>query len=244
MSLIYVENLTKEYHSGEESVAAVNNISLGIDLGEFVAVVGPSGSGKSTLLTVLGGLTRPTNGQVLIDEIDVYALPAEQRADFRKEYIGFVFQSFHLIPYLNVLENVMIPLVVVDAPRAEKTEIALSLLGKVGLADKVRRLPDELSGGEQERLAIARALVNKPPIILADEPTGNLDSATSKNIMELFRQLNEEGQTIVMVTHNPENLAYAGRFITLRDGKISKEKEPVFPGEITEWSRKAQDLLP
>lgn len=231
MSFINVERLTKTYHSGEEAVAAVNNISLSIDLGEFVAVVGPSGSGKSTLLTVLGGLTHPTGGQVLIDEIDVYNLTPEQRADFRKEYIGFVFQSFHLIPYLNVLENVMIPLAVVDAPRAEKTELALNLLEKVGLADKARRLPDELSGGEQERVAIARALVNNPPIILADEPTGNLDSATSHSIMALFRQLNEEGQTIVMVTHNPENLAYAGRFITLRDGKIAQNskalKEPL-----------------
>lgn len=225
MSLIFAENLTKAYHSGDESVAAVNNISLGIDLGEFVAVVGPSGSGKSTLLTVLGGLTHPTGGQVLIDEIDVYTLTAEQRADFRKEYIGFVFQSFHLIPYLNVLENVMIPLAVVDTSRAEKTEIALELLEKVGLAGKARRLPDELSGGEQERVAIARALVNNPPIILADEPTGNLDSATSHSIMALFRQLNAEGQTIVMVTHNPENLAYAGRFITLRDGKIAQHPE-------------------
>ncbi|MCK6619706.1 MAG: ABC transporter ATP-binding protein [Calditrichaceae bacterium] len=225
MNLIYVENLIKEYHSGEESVAAVDNISFSIDLGEFVAVVGPSGSGKSTLLTVLGGLTHPTGGQVVIDEIDVYALTAEQRADFRKEYIGFVFQSFHLIPYLNVLENVMIPLAVVDAPGAEKTEIALGLLEKVSLADKARRLPDELSGGEQERVAIARALVNNPPIILADEPTGNLDSTTSHSIMALFRHLNEEGQSIVMVTHNPENLTYAGRFITLRDGKIAQNSE-------------------
>ncbi len=220
MSLIHVHNLTKTYHSGEETVFAVNNLSLKINIGEFVAIVGPSGSGKSTLLSILGGLTHPTDGKVMIDEIDIYSLTIEQQADFRKEYIGFVFQSFHLIPYLNVIENVMIPLTVTGYTRAEKLEMAMTMLEKVGLESKARRLPDELSGGEQERVAIARALVNHPPIILADEPTGNLDTNTSKEVMAVFQQLNEEGQTIIMVTHNPENLSYAQDCITLRDGKI------------------------
>lgn len=230
MSLIHVHNLTKTYHSGEETVYAVNNLSLKIDIGEFVAIVGPSGSGKSTLLSILGGLTHPTDGCAIIDEIDIYSLSTEQQADFRKEYIGFVFQSFHLIPYLNVIENVMIPLAITDYARSEKFEMAMTVLEKTGLKDKARRLPDELSGGEQERVAIARALVNHPPIILADEPTGNLDTNTSKEIMTVFRQLNEEGQTIIMVTHNPENLSYAKDCITLRDGRIFRnvnQHEPI-----------------
>lgn len=220
MSLIHLNNLLKTYQGGGEKVHAINNISLDIEIGEFVAITGTSGSGKSTLLTMLGGLNRPTNGNIIIDEISVYNLSIEQCADFRKEYIGFVFQSFHLLPYLTVLENVMIPLAISDFKSSQKRLMAHAMLEKVGLKNKAQRLPNKLSGGEQERVAIARALVNEPPIILADEPTGNLDSATGRIVMELFKQLNNEGQTIVMVTHNADNLKYVSRNIRLVDGCV------------------------
>ncbi len=222
MALIEVEKLVKSYDGSSEIVKAVNGVSLNIDGGEFVAVVGPSGSGKSTLLSILGGLNCPTEGNVTVDDIDLYSLSVEQLADFRREYVGFVFQSFQLIPYLTVVENVMLPLAVTDHKNAKQTEMALGMLEQVGLTGKARRLPDELSGGEQERVAIARALVNEPPIILADEPTGNLDSATGEEVMELFQRLNELDKTIVMVTHNAENVKYANRCIRLRDGKVTE----------------------
>ncbi|NIO79395.1 MAG: ATP-binding cassette domain-containing protein [Candidatus Aminicenantes bacterium] len=224
MSLIEVVNVVKSYNNGKEAVWAVNDVSLTIELGEFVAVMGPSGSGKSTLLSMLGGLTHPTQGVIQIDELDVYSLATEQRADFRKEYIGFVFQAFFLIPYLTAIENVMIPLTVTSYSHAEKRELAMDMLEKVGLQHKSKRLPNELSGGELERVAIARALVNRPPIILADEPTGNLDSKTSQEIMERFQRLNQDQQTIIMVTHNPQNLSFAQRCITLCDGKIVQDE--------------------
>ena len=220
MSLIRAKKLQKKYSSGVDRVAALDNITISIGLGEFVAVMGPSGSGKSTLLSIVGGLNHPTSGSVVVDEIDLYALPVERLADFRREYLGFVFQSFQLIPYLTVAENVMLPLAVSSYSHNEQVEMAFSILQKVGLQMKVHRLPDELSGGEQERVAIARALVNRPPIVLADEPTGNLDTATSKEIMQLFQTLNAEGQTIIMVTHNQDNMKYVQRCIHLRDGRI------------------------
>lgn len=224
MALIEIENLVKLYNGNPEIVRAVNGISLSIDHGEFVAVVGPSGSGKSTLLSILGGLNHPTEGRMVVDEIDVYSLSAEQLADFRREYIGFVFQSFQLISYLTVLENVMLPLAVTSLSRGEKGWRAIDIIEKVGLRSKAFRLPDELSGGEQQRVAIARALVNQPPVILADEPTGNLDTATSEEIMELLRQLNKEGHTCIIVTHNPENMKYTQRCIPLRDGKLAGDE--------------------
>jgi putative ABC transport system ATP-binding protein len=222
MNLIQINELVKTYQTGHEKVNAVDGISLDIELGEFVAVTGSSGSGKSTLLTMLGGLSHPAEGTVVIDEIDIYRLSKEQRADFRKEYVGFVFQSFHLLPYLTVQENVMIPLAISDLSQSDKNEMATRMLEKVGLKGKANRLPNELSGGEQERVAIARALVNEPPLILADEPTGNLDTATSNVIMQLFKQLNEEGQTIVMVTHDEQNLEFTTRNIQLKDGRLLK----------------------
>lgn len=223
MSLIQINKLVKTYKSGDETVYAVNDISLGIEMGEFAAITGTSGSGKSTLLTMLGGLNHPAQGQVLIDDIDIYGLTNEQRADFRKEYVGFVFQSFHLLPYLNVLENVMIPLVICDIKPSEKNEMAMLMLKKVGLDNKAHRLPNELSGGEQERVSIARALVNEPPIILADEPTGNLDSANGGEVMALLTELNEDGTTIVMVTHSPNDAEKAHRIIQLFDGHVVTE---------------------
>ncbi len=222
MSLIEIENLSKVYGNGKETVNALTDINLNIQRGEFVSVMGPSGSGKSTLLTILGGLNHPSEGEVIVDEIPIYKLPIEKLADFRREYIGFIFQSFQLIPYLTVVENVMLPLSITDKSNQEQKRIAEEILEKMGLQGKGRRLPDQLSGGEQERVAIARALVNSPPILLADEPTGNLDSKVGKEIMELFKSLNEEGQTIIMVTHNPENTRFSTRTIFLRDGRIER----------------------
>jgi len=220
MSLIEINTLNKTYESGEECVLALVDVDLKIEKGEFVSVMGPSGSGKSTLLTILGGLNHPTRGEVMVDEIPIYKLPMERLADFRREYLGFIFQSFQLIPYLTVIENVMLPLAITEKSNREQVQMAEGILGRMGLKGKERRLPDQLSGGEQERVAIARALVNSPPILLADEPTGNLDSKTGKEIMDLFKSLNREGQTIVMVTHNPENVAFSSRTIHLRDGKV------------------------
>ena len=220
MSLIEMKKLTKAYNGGEEKVQALVGVDLQIERGEFVAVMGPSGSGKSTLLTILGGLNHPTEGELIVDEIPIYKLPLEKLADFRREYLGFIFQSFQLIPYLTVIENVMLPLSITEKTGQEQMRMAEAILEKTGLKGKAKRLPDQLSGGEQERVAIARALVNSPPILMADEPTGNLDSKTGTEIMDLFKTLNKEGQTIIMVTHNPENTAYSNRTIFLKDGRV------------------------
>ena len=222
MSLIEIRELRKSYESGEERVLALADVDLHIERGEFVSVMGPSGSGKSTLLTIVGGLNHPSHGDVVVDDISIYELPLEKLADFRREYLGFIFQSFQLISYLTVIENVMLPLSITGRSNHEQTKMAEEILERVGLREKARRLPDQLSGGEQERVAIARALVNSPPILLADEPTGNLDSKTSREVMELFKTLNEEGQTIVMVTHNPENMSFSTRSIFLRDGRLDE----------------------
>jgi putative ABC transport system ATP-binding protein len=221
MSLIEIKNLSKIYESGEEEVSALVDVGLHIERGEFISVMGPSGSGKSTLLTILGGLNHPSTGEVVVDDIPIYQLPLESLADFRREYLGFIFQSFQLIPYLTVIENVMLPLSITERSNREQNKMAGEILERTGLKKKEKRLPDQLSGGEQERVAIARALVNSPPILLADEPTGNLDTKTGKEIMELFKFLNDDGQTIIMVTHNPENAAFSSRKIHLRDGKIA-----------------------
>jgi len=220
MSLIEIRNLSKIYESGEERVTALGKVNLSIERGEFISIMGPSGSGKSTLLSILGGLSHPTGGEVVVDEIPLYHLPLESLADFRREYLGFIFQSFQLIPYLTVIENAMLPLAITEKSNREQLRLADEILKKVGLEGKRNRLPDQLSGGEQERVAIARALVNSPPILLADEPTGNLDSKTGKEIMGLFKSLNEEGQTIIMVTHNPEGAVFSSRTVHLRDGRV------------------------
>lgn len=223
MALIELDNIVKSYGNDGSMVNAVSGFSEKINVGEFLAILGHSGSGKSTVLSILGGLNHPSSGKVFIDDLDIYDLQAEQLADFRKEYIGFVFQDFHLIPYLTVLENVMIPLAISEGNSSEKSNKAMLMLEKVRMADKSARLPGQLSGGEQERVAIARALVNEPPIILADEPTGNLDSATSESIMRLFAKLNNEGQTIIMVTHNRDTVNFVNRAIFMQDGKIHSE---------------------
>lgn len=220
MSLIELKGVSKFYESEGERVFALQKLTLSVEAGGFIAVMGPSGSGKSTLLNILGGLSHPSAGNFFVDDIDIYGLANEKLADFRREYIGFVFQSFQLIPYLTVLENVMLPLAILRGRNGWQREMANQVLDKVGLASKSRRLPNQLSGGEQERVAIARALVNSPPVILADEPTGNLDSATGNEIMTLLGSLNSEGQTIIMVTHNPENAAFARGIVRLKDGRI------------------------
>ncbi len=225
MSFVVVNNIGKVYQSNgvDSAVCVLDDINLEIEEGEFVSLMGPSGSGKSTLLTIIGAMNHPSDGRVLVDDIDVYGLSEERRADFRREYLGFVFQQHHLMPYLNVVENVMLPLVTSKASAKEKRIRALAVLQRVGLANKSERLPNQLSGGEQGRLAIARALVNEPPLILADEPTGTLDSKTGVEIMEVFQQLNAQGQTIFMVTHNPENAALAHRIVSIRDGRMFDE---------------------
>ncbi len=220
MGFVEFKAVSKYYESAGERVAALKDLNLNIEAGEFIAVMGPSGSGKSTLLNILGGLSHPSVGEIIVDGIDIYRLKGEKLADYRSEFIGFVFQSFQLIPYLTILENVMLPLAIIPSRNGNQRKMAARVLEKVGLAGKGRRLPNQLSGGEQERVAIARALVNNPPIILADEPTGNLDSATGKEIMGVLRDLNSEGQTIIMVTHNPENAKFAHRVIQLKDGQI------------------------
>jgi len=222
MPFVVIEKVSKIYTpDGRESeVRVLSDVNTEIKEGEFVCLMGPSGSGKTTLLTIVGAMNHPSEGKVLVDGIDVYGLKDERRADFRREYLGFVFQQHHLMPYLDALENAMLPLVTKNLSSKEKRERALNVLEKVGLADKSSRLPNQLSGGEQGRLAIARAIVNEPPLILADEPTGTLDTHTGQEIMEVFLGLNAQGQTIFMVTHNPENAALAHRTIRIRDGRI------------------------
>jgi len=220
MSLIEMKNVKKHYSSGGDVVEALRGVDICIEAGEFITVMGQSGSGKSTLLSVLGGLNHPTGGEIEMAGVKLYQLPSEQLADFRARKLGFVFQSFHLISYLTAMENVMLPLAIVSMKNAEKRVTAIRALERVGLGAKLDRLPNQLSGGEQERVAIARAIVNNPDILLADEPTGNLDSKTSEEVMMLFRELNDAGQTVVMVTHNADNCSYADRSIVLRDGLI------------------------
>ena len=219
--LIKLKDIKKTYQTKGDIVKALGGVSLDIYKGESVAVMGQSGSGKSTLLSIIGGLNPPTEGCIEIDGIDLYALSQEKRADFRLKYLGFVFQQFQLIPYLTAFENVMLPLTTTKHTSRQKREMAEHVLNRVGLYKEMNRLPSQISGGEQERVAIARALVNSPPLILADEPTGSLDTRTGTEIMELFQMLNSEGQTILMVTHNPINTSYMGRTIIMKDGILS-----------------------
>jgi len=219
--MIQLRDVTKLYNTEGSPVVALKDVTMAVDEGEFVALVGPSGSGKSTLLTVVGAMNPPSTGIITIDGIDVYGLSPEQQADFRHEYVGFVFQQLQLIPYLTALENVMLPLAVAPLARQEKARRAAEMLARMGLNGKARRLPGELSGGEQGRVAVARALINDPPLLLADEPTGSLDSTTGEQVLALFRDLHRQGQTIIMVTHNREAAAHADRLIHIRDGQIT-----------------------
>lgn len=214
--LIRIENLRKIYYMGKVEVQALRGIDIMIKKGEFVALMGPSGSGKSTLLNMIGLLDTPTSGGIVIDNIEVSTLDDNERADFRLRKLGFVFQFFSLLKELNSLENVALPMIM----DKRKYDRAASLLELVGIGDRADHSPSELSGGQQQRVAIARALANEPAIILADEPTANLDTESSNQIVELFRELNEKGQTIVMVTHEPELGEKADRIIRIKDGKV------------------------
>ena len=236
MSYIIAEDLTKQYGSGDAVVAAVGGISFQIEEGEFIGIMGESGSGKSTLLGIMGAMNAPTSGRLIVDDIDIYTLGQEQRADFRREFLGFIFQSFHLVTYLTVIENAMLPLAVVKAGKKEKREMAEEALRQVGLLDKAHRLPNQISGGENERVAIARAIVNEPPVLLADEPTGNLDTKTSREIMELLKRLNQKGMTIVMVTHSPDCAGYAQRIMRVTDGLLVGDNSNV--RSLDQWQRK------
>jgi putative ABC transport system ATP-binding protein len=220
--MIQLEEITKSYTLGKETVNVLRGISLNIKSGEFVAIMGPSGSGKSTLMNIIGCLDRPTTGAYFLNEEDVSQHKDQELAKVRNQSIGFVFQQFQLLPRLTALKNVELPMVYAGASKKEREERARDALAKVGLQDRVGHLPNELSGGQKQRVAIARALVNDPSLILADEPTGALDTATSVSIMDLFVQLNQEGTTIVVVTHEPEVAEYANRVIYVRDGLLGQ----------------------
>ena len=219
MDILKTTNLTKYYGSGETTVKALDGVNLTISDGEFAAIVGTSGSGKSTLLHMLGGLDRPTSGNVEVDGNDIFSLKDDELTIFRRRKIGFVFQSFNLVPILNVYENIVLP-IELDGNKIDKHHID-SIIETLGLSEKINNLPNQLSGGQQQRVAIARALASKPAIILADEPTGNLDSKTSLDVMGLLKVTSERfAQTIVMITHNEEIAQTADRIIRIEDGKI------------------------
>jgi putative ABC transport system ATP-binding protein len=218
--MLELENITKVYKAGQTEVPALRGISCRIESGEMVSIIGPSGSGKSTLMNILGCLDKPTSGRYRLDGTEVSELDDNQLAEIRNKKIGFVFQSFNLLSRTTALANVELPLIY--SGTSNRRQRALQVLESVGLAHRVTHRPSELAGGEQQRVAIARALVNNPALILADEPTGNLDTQTSQEIMLIFKQLNEQGMTIVLVTHEPDIAAYTQRTIKLRDGQIEE----------------------
>ena len=222
--VIDVQHLTKVYQLGEIDVHALRGVSLSIHHGEFVAIMGASGSGKSTFMNILGCLDKPTKGLYLLDHIDVGSLSRDTLAQIRNHKIGFVFQGFNLLSRTSAIENVELPLLYGETPGKIRKEKAVAALERVGLGDRVHHFPNQLSGGQQQRVAIARALVNDPSIILADEPTGNLDSRTSVEVMDIFQQLNDNGITVLLVTHEPDIADFAKRQIIFRDGKVKADK--------------------
>lgn len=221
--LISLKNICRSYRNGEQELQVLKNVNLEIGEGEFVAIMGPSGSGKSTLMNTIGMLDTPTSGEYYLEGQEVARLGEKQLAQVRNQQIGFVFQQFFLLSKMDAVQNVELPLIYAGVPAAQRRKLAEEYLSKVELTDRIHHLPSELSGGQKQRVAIARALVNDPSIILADEPTGALDTKTGSQIMELLVELNEEGKTIIMVTHEPEIAAYAKRQIVIRDGVISSD---------------------
>ena len=221
--MINVDSVHKSYNLGETTVHALRGVTFSIEKGEFVSIMGPSGSGKSTLMNIVGCLDTPSEGTYLLNQRDVGQLDEEQLAGIRNQEIGFIFQQFHLLPRSTALENVALPLKYASVQRAEQLFRAEEVLNKVGLSDRLSHKPTELSGGEQQRVAIARALVNSPSILFADEPTGNLDSKTGKEVLEIFKELNEKGQTIVVITHENDIAKQSQRTITIKDGEIESD---------------------
>ncbi|PNX53257.1 MAG: macrolide ABC transporter ATP-binding protein [Thermoplasmata archaeon M9B2D] len=222
--VIDIESLTKIYKTGKTELKALNNVTLQIKKKDFIAIMGPSGSGKSTLMNIIGCLDRPTSGTVIIDKENISAVNDNQLAEIRGRKIGFIFQKFNLIPTMNAVKNIALPMVFLGEKKTDRDQRATDLLTKVGLANWATHRPAELSGGQQQRIAIARALSNNPSIILADEPTGNLDSKTGEQIMQLLVSLNKEGKTILLVTHAAALKRYANRVVTMLDGKLSEEQ--------------------
>ena len=224
MALVELRNIKKSFLLGGEEVEILHGVNLSVEEGEFVAMMGPSGSGKSTTMNLLGCLDRPTGGEYLLDGVSVAGMDANELAHIRNRMIGFVFQGFNLLSKTTALENVELPLLYAGVPRAERHEKAKQALIEMGLHDRLYHEPSQLSGGQQQRVAIARGIVNRAPILMADEPTGNLDTKTSDEIMALFRRLNDEGMTIILVTHEYDVAAYAKRILHFRDGRIMKDE--------------------
>lgn len=223
--MIEVNGVSKVYKMGKEQVTALNDVSLKIEKGEFVAIIGPSGSGKSTLMHIIGGLDTPTTGNVYIEGNDISRLKDKQLSNYRNTKIGFVFQAFNLENSQTALENVMMPLIFAGVSKKERKKRALEALEQVGLAHLAKHKPNEMSGGQRQRVSIARALINNPEIIFADEPTGNLDSKSGQSIMNLFKEINKKGYTVIMVTHNPNEAEKAERVIKIMDGSIITDTE-------------------
>ncbi|WP_427366209.1 ABC transporter ATP-binding protein [Candidatus Caldatribacterium saccharofermentans] len=223
--IIRVENLVKVYRTGKVEVRALQGVTFEVHPGEFIAIMGPSGSGKTTLMNILGCLDTPTEGRYILDGVEVSSLRENQLAEIRNRKIGFVFQNFHLLPRLTAFQNVELPLLYASVPKSIRVRRVRDLLERVGLGERMHHRPNELSGGQMQRVAIARALVNDPAIILADEPTGNLDTLSGEEIMSIFQELNEEGRTIILVTHERDIAQHARRVIHFRDGKILKNED-------------------
>ncbi|WP_166823365.1 ABC transporter ATP-binding protein [Thalassoroseus pseudoceratinae] len=221
--MLSMEHVSKNYTLRKQKVPGLIDASIEIERGDFVSLVGPSGSGKSTLLLMLGGMLSPTSGRITLDGHSVYDRTADQRAELRQQYIGYVFQTFNLVPYLTALENVQIPMFLASVPKSEQHSRAEELLRRVGLGDRMHHKPTELSVGQQQRVALARMLSNDPAVILADEPTGNLDPETASQVIGFFEEFNEEGRTIVMVTHDPNAAKRAKRMVRLTEGRLVGE---------------------